>query len=150
MKAINLKLGQERATAGDLATPTPLALDVRQALAAVNGKATQHTYTDLHDINRLVIDAESKLESLGIPKNNRHGARFSAESGDKVPSAYKYSRTGARVVFERRKAGWFLVSIDTATIYQDGGKCTLQITAEQQDQAIAAMHKKHGSSVIPS
>ncbi len=142
MKAINLKFGFESERVnGDVYTLTPLGQSVKDALKKVNGKSEAHTFICLDQLNEVVCDAEDKLESIGLAKKYRAGARYTAVSGGSVPSAYKYSRTATTITIERRSTGWFLVHANDLTIYKDSGKGLMSLTKAQDEQAIAALRK---------
>lgn len=114
------------------------AAKIEAMLAAVNGRATEHTYL-CGDLADLAISAEERLESLGIPKSMRAGAEVFAISGGAVPNAYKYSRkaTSARLV--RRATGWFVANVGSVTIWERGGKVDLMLTEDQDAKAIETL-----------
>lgn len=105
------------------------------ALAAVNGRASDHTYTTLGDIAAVARDAEAALLAI-LPKTLAPGAVYTAVSGGPVPRAYKYRRNGTYVRLERGAAGWFLVNADRIEIYDKGGFSTLHLTQEQHLEAV--------------
>ena len=109
------------------------------ALAAVNGRATAHAYTEYHEIARAAEAAERRLEGLGIQKAARAGAVLWSVSGHSVPSAYKYSRQATGVRLERRATGWFFASASPVTIWKEGGASDLLLTEEQDARAVEVL-----------
>lgn len=116
---------------------------IETALAAANGGATAHTYTQYADLARLAANAEVKLDGLGIPKSMRAGAGVFAVWGERVPTAYKYScnATSARLV--RRASGWYLDSASATTLQKEGGKVDLLLTGTQDERAVAQFRKAY-------
>jgi len=150
MKSINLKFGHEKSTS---TTPDPLGIvyflpskiciDVKTALASVNGKSKEHTFTDYLQISSVVQDAESGLEKLGILKKDAIGAKFTAHSGKTVTHSYKYSRIGTVIHLERKSSGWHLTSIKTYNLYQKPPHNKFILTEKQDACAIASLRQKY-------
>ena len=107
-------------------------------LAAVNGKAEQHTYSP-RELQRVAERAEEQLESLGIPKGERPGAIVRCVSGGTVPSAYKYPRKLTSVRLTRTSSGWWLT--DCMAVDGRKGHETLYLTSAQDDTAVAVLRK---------
>ena len=103
---------------------------INAALTAVNGTAVDHTY-DADDIIKLAVEAEAFAVSLFDNKKHTVGARYNAESGSKVASAYKYSRISTVVSLERFSTGWFLVAASRGTIWSSGGSSRLFLDVAQ-------------------
>ena len=120
---------------------------INDALAAVNGKAIEHTYSYVSQIAALAIDAEARLEALRLPKKYRQGAQLEAVSGSPVPSKYKFNRVGTRIVLERGATDWFLVSVKRDVIHATGGYNILRLT-EKQDEAVVELVRQSYSTVI--
>ena len=108
--------------------------DIQLALNLVNGKSSAHIFS-ASDIFELVRRFDSELSRLGIPKTKRPGAKIVARSGDKLPSAYKYSRTVNWVTIELKKSGFFLTDIRCVTAYQDAGLSSIYLTDAQDEIA---------------
>lgn len=108
--------------------------EIQLALNSVNGKASAHTFF-ASDIFELVRRFDSELTRLGIPKTKRHGAKIVARSGEKLPSAYKWSRTVNWVIIELRKSGFFLTEIRCVTAYQDSVSASVYLTDAQDEIA---------------
>ncbi len=123
---------------------------IESALLAVNGKAREHAYTTLTEIEALARCAEKQLESLGIAKTRRTGAVWSETSGEAMPNAYNKKcrvRKATLVRLERRATGWFLTDARSVEVWQQGGgPGRLAITKAQEAEAIAAF--KQSFSVI--
>lgn len=114
------------------------AATIEAALAEVNGKARQHTYTDYSEIEALARGAEKRLEQLNIAKVRRAGASFTETSGSAVANSYKNTRIGTTATIERKGAGWYLVAVSAATLFSNGGgKGRLTMTAAQDAEAVA-------------
>ena len=121
---------------------------IQSALSAVNGKATAHTFTRASDIVAIAERLEARLDSLQIPKKDRPGASGRETSGDSVPNCYEYSRTATRVTFSRGSKDWFLVGVESARIYKDGGgPLYLVLTAEQDAVAHEMLRRRFHYSV---
>lgn len=90
---------------------------IEAALAAVNGKATRHTYTTAGAILALADMGEIKLEKLGLPKAERAGARHISQSGSILPAAYQNVAITTRVVIERRSGAWWLVNVQKDALH---------------------------------
>lgn len=142
MRSINLRIGTEKITT-PLGDRTPLAASVDAALAAVNDRARDHTYTDARDIFALAADAERRLESLGIPRHHRTGAVYVSTSGGPVPNAYKYSRRATSVTLKRRASGWTIASITRTEIYKKGGRAALILTQDQDALAVKKLRSTY-------
>ena len=120
---------------------------IENALSEVNGKASQHAYTDFSEIENLVKKGESRLDSLGVPKKERAGAWILATSGGAVSRAYGrkgFSRVATFVRIERKSTGWFIVKIEKETIGQSGGSVCVYLTKDQKEKAVSRF-----SSSIP-
>ena len=112
---------------------------INALLGEVNGRASDHTYLDFVDFK---TDAERfilKIETLLGGKKHCVGAKFSIESGDSVPNAYKYTRIGTRISLERRASGWFVTDIKRVDIWAQGGKSAIVLTQAHHDQAVKVL-----------
>lgn len=113
---------------------------ITKALADVNGKASQHAYTDFQEIENLAKTGEARLESLGVKKKDRAGALILATSGGTVSNSYAkqgFSRVATRVRIERKSTDWFIVKIEKQTIYQNGGGVCVYLTKDQKAAAVS-------------
>ena len=133
------------------ATFKPIKIDwinaqaIEAALAEVNGKSKEHTYNDYRMIAHLADAAEIGMNKLNIPKKDRSGASYVSISGDRVSSSYtKKTRTrnATKVQIDRRPSGWYLVSIERAEVFQQGGGNALVLTKAQESKAIEALKAK--------
>jgi hypothetical protein len=117
------------------------------ALRAINGKKDSHTYTYGHQIEKSANDAELRLEALSIPKKSRIGAEYVTQSGEELPSAYKYGASTTTVTMVRKSGGWYITDIKSSTLYPRSKPVrSLRITQEQDAIAIAAI--RNGYKVI--
>lgn len=90
----------------------PTAID--DALAAVNGKAASHTYTQSSELVAIADMIEARLEKHGVPQKLRAGVEVTALSG--VPTAKAYNRTSrtaiaTQVRLSRGTSAWYIVGI---------------------------------------
>jgi hypothetical protein len=104
-----------------------------KALKAANGKAESHV-ADGSDVCMAAIDAEDNLNTLGILKKDRKGARFIYISGKPVTNAYSnkaWARAATAVSLERGANAWFAVDIKRTEIDQRGGSSVPFLTPAQ-------------------
>ena len=114
------------------------------ALAEVNGRATEHTFTSFAGLESLAHLAEERLAGYGLPLAMRRGARLFATSGERVAKSYRSTRIGTGVTIERRTGAWYLVSAGAVTLYaESGGDRRLSLTAEQDAEAVARLRKQY-------
>lgn len=115
---------------------------IEAALAAVNGRATAHTFVQYREIERLAERAE--LETLRyLSKGEAPGATFTAVSGSETAKSYTYRRTATSVELLRRAGDWYLAAVCDSTIFAAGGFSKLVLTAAQDAQAIARFRKRY-------
>jgi hypothetical protein len=117
---------------------------IAAALAAANGRAVTHTYTRAASIRDIALAAEARFEQLGIPKAQRAGASVVAISGDKLPSAYKYTPTRTRIVLTRRASAWYLTDVQAGELYHTPS-VWMTLTPAQDDAAVAHLRRTAGS-----
>ena len=121
------------------------------ALAAVNGKATAHSFTMFGDIDYLARVAEKQLLDLVGSQKAAVGAAFRATSGSKVANSYKYARSGTLVALERRSTGWFLVHAAEQTLYPNtGGARRLVLTQAQDAKAVEVLRSTYTIAPFPA
>jgi hypothetical protein len=120
---------------------------IETALRAVNGKRDSHTFYLSHQIDRIAAEAEEKIAALSIAKKHRAGATYVAQSGEELPSAYKYGAATTTVTIVRKSGGWYITDIKSSTLYPRSkpGR-SLHITQEQDAIAIAAI--RNGYKII--
>lgn len=121
---------------------------ITAALAEVNGKANAHTYTHAHQLAGIAAEAEAELEALGIPKKHRAGARYAAQSGSRLPNAYKHGAITTVVTISRNNSGWKVEKISQATLYPNCTPRELLLLTPAQD-AIAISNLRKCYSVQP-
>lgn len=115
---------------------------IEQALKSVNGKAQAHTFTHWIDIQRIADEAETKLDKLGIPQAMRKGALYVANSGETLPSAYKYAATVTSATIERRSSGWYIRDLALGDRYpREKPRRALYLTRGQDEKVIANIRK---------
>lgn len=120
------------------------AVAIESALAAVNRNATRHTYTTAEEIIDLAERAESTLFYLLARKADMKGAVLAATSGVRpLPNSYKNSRTVTHVKMERRSTHWWLVEVESGTLFQSQcGGTHLTLTKEQDARAVEVLRKQ--------
>ena len=118
------------------------------ALAEVNGKATAHTYTHAHQVAAIAEEAEAELEALSIPKKDRAGARYTAQSGSRLANAYKHGAITTGVTLTRNSTGWRVEKISQVTLYPGQSPQPILILTAPQD-AIAISNLRKCYSVTP-
>lgn len=115
---------------------------IAAALAEINGKSIQHTFS-AEEILAVANRAEKSLEELGIAKSNRKGALLVATSGSPVAKCYKSGRNANMATLSRTATGWVLTDAVMETIWpSQGGERQLYLTEQQRDLAITATTKK--------
>ena len=122
------------------------AVAIESALAAVNRNATRHTYTTAEEIIDLAERAESTLFYLLTRKADMKGAVLTATSGVRpLPNSYKNSRTVTHVKMERRSTHWWLVEVESGTLFQSQcGGTHMTLTKEQDERAVEVLRKQYG------
>jgi hypothetical protein len=123
---------------------------IEVALAAVNGRATAHTFSTFAEIEQVATTLERKLQYLGIAKKYRVGASGTARSGGSVARSYDYARKATDIRIERRSNTWFLVSIDEATAYAEGSHPWVTLTESQDAIAIANLRSAYSIKRTPA
>jgi len=117
---------------------------IESELRAINGKKDSHTFYLSHQIDNIAKEAEEKLELLSIPKKYRSGAIYAAQSGEELPSAYKYHASTTSVIIERKSTGWYIIDIKSTTLYpRTKPTRTLRLTKNQDEIAIAFTRSKY-------
>ena len=112
---------------------------IEQALKEANGGAHAHAFTSAREILPLAFEAEQQMDRLHLRKDLRPGAVYVAYSGVPVANAYKYFRTGTRVVLQRRSKDWYLIDACAVGLAPDsGGSTKLTLT----EDAIAYLKKR--------
>ena len=110
---------------------------IEAALKSVNGKAWDHAYTVFREISHMTTVAEAACRDI-LNVKDIHGAKWTETSGDRCPNSYKYKRRATTVTIERRKSGWFLVSVDATEVWKEGGGPGRLILTPEQDAAAKA------------
>jgi hypothetical protein len=126
---------------------TENAAAIEAALAAANGRATEHTYTDFDEIAYLAKEAEKSLHRLLGAERHFKGAQYLSVSGAEVPKSYKYRRNATAVKIERKGAGWYLIAAWGVLVdYRGGRRDTLDLTSQQDQRAVERL--RSGYSVM--
>ena len=112
---------------------------INAILAAINGKATDHTYKTFTEMVAACNFGISRAENLVGGKKYAIGIKIMVESGHSVKSAYKYSRIGTSVRLECRASGWFITNISRADIWAKGGQSTIHMTPSHHQRAVEVL-----------
>jgi len=104
------------------------------ALAAANGKASQHI-ADATDIFWLAKKGEEQVVALVGSKKFAVGAKVYWRSGSALPNAYKYSRRVTGVYIQRKSKEWWLTSAVGDDARKEAG--AIRITLTQAQDALA-------------
>lgn len=117
---------------------------ISDLLSAVNGHSRSHTYTAAYQLRAIALDAEKRLEELGIPKKDRIGAVIVSQSGSKLPSAYKYTATTTTVCLKRRSSEWYLVEAYRSSLWpREAPDNDLKLTPKQDAIAIGKLRQRY-------
>tara|TARA_R110000851_G_scaffold112326_1_gene236425 strand:- start:853 stop:1263 length:411 start_codon:yes stop_codon:yes gene_type:complete len=96
---------------------------INLALKKTNQSATTHTYTQYYEISSLVDEAERELNNIDLPKSRQTLVKYVATSGGSVSNSYKFQRKITKITLLKRKAGWYILSLDSAFVYPN---CTVR------------------------
>jgi len=116
---------------------------VTQWLKDENGKATAHTYTYALEIERLVEQAESKLDRDGVTVKNCAGTVVIAWSG--VPTSKSYGRTSrgpviaTMVTLRRNGSAWYVDAVSRTDRWPGPGggeKIIVSISKAARDDVV--------------
>lgn len=117
--------------------------DISTALFNANGRAEGHTLTSGSAVVDIAAVFEAQLVKLVGSKKSAVGARAFYQSGDQLPSAYKYSRRVTLLTLERRSTGWYLTQAKAGESYREAGPQHLILTEEQDAIAVSIFKKSY-------
>jgi len=121
---------------------------IADALEKANGKASAHTYRNPNAIIVLTETAENSLAALGLNKRDRAGAAAVYQSGEELPSAYKYHATTTTVTLLRRPGGWYLVKAYASQLWPRQKPCNrITLTSAQDAAAVAGFRGAYNVAV---
>jgi hypothetical protein len=119
------------------------------ALAKSNGRSTAHTFRFASDLIECARKAEEKLDHLALKKGSRSGAIATANSGGKVPNAYKYTRITSTAVLVRGSSAWFLIDLLTSESFRrTAGGVYVSLTSEQDAEVTATFRAQYSKQPI--
>lgn len=116
-----------------------------QALAQANGKASTHTFTEFNTLANSFNAAARGMPKMGGAKHEK-GIKIIVTSGESVKSAYKYSRIGTRVTFEKRASGWFIIDIQSVAIYSTPDRDRYILTPANDARALEYLKSQYSVS----
>ena len=113
------------------------------ALAAVNGKATAHTFVHFAQIMAVAEYAQKTVMALLGSKKTMVGALVLSTSSEQTAKSYKYQRQGTAITLVYKTTGWHISCIKVASLYcNQGGDRQIVLTPAQSDKATADFSKK--------
>jgi len=113
------------------------AFAIEAALRQANGKAVAHTFTTYAEIAKMAEFAERIAYALLGTKAAAIGAKAIAQSGEKLPNAYKWTPIITSVTLEKKSTGWFLLSANSIETHFGGKRVCIFLTPAQKDMAIS-------------
>lgn len=125
----------------------PGSQELDDAIQDVNRRAKSHTFA-AHDLAFYVtVEAESRLDKLGIPKTERAGAIYRAESGSRLPNAYHGVAIAATATILRRSKDWYLTTYERFDLWPNySPKVSLVLTPDQDELAIQVLRRGYAVS----
>jgi hypothetical protein len=126
----------------------PGSQELEDAIQDVNRRAKRHTFTAYDLAFYVAVEAERRLEKLGIPKTERAGAMFTAESGTELPNAYHGVAVAATATILRRSRDWYLISYERYDLWPNHRPRELLALTPDQD-ALAIKVLRQGYSTDP-
>tara|TARA_R110001583_G_scaffold2660_3_gene18780 strand:+ start:1125 stop:1571 length:447 start_codon:yes stop_codon:yes gene_type:complete len=85
-------------------------------LASALDDSIKRTFSVSDLIEGLMVEAEEKMESMGVMKKNRPGCSVRIPYGDCVPTSYKWRAEEQVLTLLRRPTGWFLVGVSRGDV----------------------------------
>lgn len=120
----------------------PGSQELEDAIQDVNRRAKRHTFTAYDLAFYVAVEAERRLEKLGIPKAERAGAMFRAESGTELPNAYHGVAIAASATILRRSKDWYLTTYERFDLWPNyRPKESLVLTSDQDERAIEVLRR---------
>ena len=111
---------------------------VKEAIAKAEGRAKARIASPDHATN-LALWADGEMNSLGLPKKYRAGAKATYLPGA-VCGSYGHAADGTWLEITRGADGWFLTGVDRREVGSGHGgtydRLKLQLTLEHQTQAV--------------
>lgn len=117
---------------------------IQQALDNANGKSIEHTLHKSADVLELARLAENRLVALLGVKKMSAGAKAHYRSGAALPNAYKFQRKVTTVSMIRKTGGWYITSVNVHMERNTAGRLTVQLTKEQDEQAVKNLRSVYG------
>ena len=117
---------------------------IQAQLNKANGRSTAHTFTSATEIIDRADNAERQLAELKLPKSARAGAWAFAESGAKLPNAYRYQRITGKIKMVRGSSAWFLLECTTSETWgKSTGGTFVSLTAAQDTAAVFTFRARY-------
>jgi hypothetical protein len=130
---------------------SPQSIKLEAMLKLVNGRAITHTWVarGLFSVERVAVEAEKQLHSLGVPKRERAGAKYVAQSGSRLPNAYRGTAVATTATLLRRSSHWYLVDYERFDLWPgDTPQHTLVLTADQDARAVAELRRGYAVAAV--
>lgn len=113
-----------------------------------NGRKTAHTFNRWF-VASLGKWAETKLDSMELPKKHRSGVTLRIESSQAVAGRYKYSRAGNTAILTRGSKDWFLTGFELTEFGTgEGGRHKFNIGTEGQNALLRKVAKEHSLELV--
>lgn len=91
---------------------------IREALAAVNGKASSFCITDPDSVRYDANRAERALDNAGIPESERAGTIVTAQPSGPSAKKYQFNAISTTITLRRAQKGvWLLVNVQRSGVY---------------------------------
>jgi hypothetical protein len=88
----------------------------KDRLASALDDTIKRTFSVSDLMEDLMVEAEDKMESMGVMKKNRPGCSVRIPYGDCVPNSYKWRAEEQVLTLLRRPTGWFLVGVSRGDV----------------------------------
>jgi hypothetical protein len=122
---------------------------IQATLDSVNGRAKDHTFSDAEEVLKLIGWAEADALKLLGSKKSLRGLKAVIKSGEAVPNAYKYTRTGTQVTVEWTSSSARITEISRCDLWKEGGGTRLVFTQEQDTRAVQQLRKNYTVAAAP-
>lgn len=117
---------------------------VREALAAVNGRATGFVAT-YEDIVSAAERADEILDGLDAAKGDRLGAVVNYCPAGPSANSYRYGAKSTSVVLQMKSSGWHVISIVSCSVYPKNPEILkVSVTEKARDAMLARYTRRFG------
>lgn len=111
---------------------------VDAALLSVNSRARSFTVTTYGDVRAVVDKVDERLDSLGVSKKNRVGAKVTFVPGGPRSNSYKHAAISTKITLIRTSNGWFMAGVERDEVYPAAGeRLRIALPREGCEQIVA-------------